>query len=436
MLSPSRLALAAIAVLSGSAFVDSTILQNGQVRITDFKNTAVDRSTLSLRTYPRNATEISYQGRWDSNYVSWWSAPGLKFGYTGSQVGITFGPSTSPGVLIGYRISGLDWHFTNVTGGQTHMLVEPRTPGVDLTAPINPTTFEMRVTNWAYGVQIEAVHVGEGQKLIKLPDAPRRIEVIGDSLAAGMYTSYEGLSSWAYGVGAGLGNTDYSITAYPGICAADQDCWGNPRGQVHQWFYTSDMMSRDPDVFADIPEPWDFSKHPAADLVIINIGTNDQNSHNNVSAPVYIDALAKIVQGVHGKYPNAQVIVMSLWLGFSQTGNTYASVSYKGFVNEVRDMIKMFNSDEYLSNPVIYDGVTKKISQTNKKTKPFVHLFNTTGILQHNDIAPQWHPTDVGAIKVASHLLQFIKMTFGWELQATGPEVFHETLYWNDEPNY
>ena len=73
MLSVSKLVLAGLAVLSGSGFVESTILQNGQVRTTDFKNTAVDRSSLSFKTYPRNATEISYQGRWDSNFVSWWS---------------------------------------------------------------------------------------------------------------------------------------------------------------------------------------------------------------------------------------------------------------------------------------------------------------------------------------------------------------------------
>lgn len=42
--------------------------------------------------------------------------------------------------------------------------------------------------------------------------------------------------------------------------------------------------------------------------------------------------------------------------------------------------------------------------------------------VQHNDIGPQWHPTDVGAIKVASHLTQFVKLTFGWEMVATGPE--------------
>ena len=30
----------------------------------------------------------------------------------------------------------------------------------------------------------------------------------------------------------------------------------------------------------------------------------------------------------------------------------------------------------------------------------FVHYFNTTGVLQHNDINPLWHPTDTGHIKV------------------------------------
>ena len=88
-------------------------------------------------------------------------------------------------------------------------------------------------------------------------------------------------------------------------------------------------------------------------------------------------------------------------------------------------MIAMFNSEAYLSNPATYDGLTKTVSRTGKSTKPFVHLFNTTGILQHNDIGPQWHPTDVGAIKVASHLLQYIKLTLGWELEATGPEYVH-----------
>lgn len=32
--------------------------------------------------------------------------------------------------------------------------------------------------------------------------------------------------------------------------------------------------------------------------------------------------------------------------------------------------------------------------------------------------------------------MQFIKIKFDWDLLATGPEVQHETLYWNDQANY
>lgn len=56
--------------------------------------------------------------------------------------------------------------------------------------------------------------------------------------------------------------------------------------------------------------------------------------------------------------------------------------------------------------------------------------------MQHNDYNPKYHPTDVGHIKLASHLMQYIKIKFGWELEATGPAVLSGTMYWNDEDRY
>lgn len=32
--------------------------------------------------------------------------------------------------------------------------------------------------------------------------------------------------------------------------------------------------------------------------------------------------------------------------------------------------------------------------------------------------------------------MQYIRMKFGWEFAAVGPEVQHETLYWNDQSGY
>lgn len=234
----------------------------------------------------------------------------MKFGFTGNRVAITFGPETFDTTLVGYRIDGQDWQFTNVSTGATHLLVNSNTTGVSLTYPTSPSTFEMRVTNWAYGVQIAAVHVKQGEKLIKIPDFPRTIEVIGDSLSAGMYASYEGLSSFAYGLGAGLGNSEYSVTAYPGICLFDKLCWGNPHGMLYQWFRTSDTSWRAQQAFGDNPEWWDFSKKPAADIVVLNLGTNDNNSANNVTAEGYVAQYKMLVQGVHKVYPKAQIILM------------------------------------------------------------------------------------------------------------------------------
>ena len=60
---------------------------------------------------------------------------------------VSFGDHTISSTLVAYRISGLDWLFTNVTAGATHLLVSPETTGANLTGPISPNTFEMRVTN-------------------------------------------------------------------------------------------------------------------------------------------------------------------------------------------------------------------------------------------------------------------------------------------------
>src|SRR5690606_31017052 len=175
---------------------------------------------------------------------------------------------------------GQDWQFTNVTAGQTHQLISSR-PLTDDPSK-TPTSFELRVTNWAYGVQIAGVHIPKNERLYRIPDFPKRLEVIGDSLSAGMYASYESLSSWAYLTAAGFGNVEYSIPADPGICVTDQECWGNPRGQVHQWAYASDGNVRQNETWGDKPEKWNFRKQQPADIVIINLGTNDNNTANGV----------------------------------------------------------------------------------------------------------------------------------------------------------
>ena len=238
-----------VAATSLVPFTLGTILQNGQVRTIDYPDTTVSSIPINdslWTTYPPSALELSYKGRWDEKHISWWSAPGLKFGFQAQQVAVSFGQYTSEGVLVAYRLDGQDWLFTNVTANSTHLLVTPGTVGYNITVPANATqSLELRITNWALGVQISGIHLsGGGKKLVRLPLAPRTMEVIGDSLSSGYTDTLEGLSSYAWGLACGFGNTEFGTTAFPGICVADAPCFGNPRGQSYQWSKTVDTSSR------------------------------------------------------------------------------------------------------------------------------------------------------------------------------------------------
>ncbi|KAI9696144.1 MAG: Histidine biosynthesis bifunctional protein hisB [Bogoriella megaspora] len=408
-----------------------TILQNGQVRPTDYPNTTVPIDE-SWTTYSPNATEISYKGRWDDQYISWWSAPGLKFGFTGSAVAITFGRYTDNGNLIAYRYGGEDWMLTNVTANSTHQLITSSTPGYNLTAAGETRTFELRVSNWALGVQIDAIHLSSGGKLVKLPSYGKTVEVIGDSLSAGQFATLEGISSWAWGFGEGLGNVEFSIEAHPGICLTDIICSNNNfNGQLFQWFKTSDTSYRSTQIYPESQPDWDFSAHPAADLVVINIGTNDAGSSANVSAEQFENNYITFINRVHCVWPDAQIVVFSLWGGFSQQADTW--VQGPTFEQAIENVVNAFSGSSTTppsSNSSVCQTASANYSNVTSATpygSGYVHYFNTTGILQHNDIGPLYHPTDVGHIKIASHLLQYVKLKFGWLLEATGPEVQHRT---------
>lgn len=180
-------------------------------------------------------------------------APGLKFGFQAEQVAISFGNWTSPGVLIAYRLDGQDWMLTDVTVNSTNLLITPETTGYNLTTPKGAVqTFELRVTNYALGVQIKNVHVTGGRsRLVKIPDYSRNLQVIGDSLSSGYSDTLEGLSSYAWELAYGFGETEFGITAFPGICVTDVECFGNPRGLSYQWTRTSDTSGRAQQIYGD-----------------------------------------------------------------------------------------------------------------------------------------------------------------------------------------
>ncbi|KAE8311066.1 SGNH hydrolase-type esterase domain-containing protein [Aspergillus transmontanensis] len=362
----------------------ATILENGQERLNPYPGQAEEVSVDdSWKSYGADASEISYKGRWDSTYTSC-DVPGVKFGFTGDKLAVSFGENTSKDVLVAYRIGGLDWEFSNVTAKSAYQFVKPGSSALNETEYADDKTFELRV-------QIDGVSVASDARLVKAAEFNRTVEIIGDSLASGQYATYEGLASWGFNFAAGLGNAEYTITTY-------------------QWSRASDVGDRANAAFGDEPEAWNFTAHRAADLVIINLGTNDARTLNNIPSDDYYQSYVKMVENVHGVWPDAQIVLMSLWGNFIKSGSTWVQKTI--YESEVQKVYQHFEKDGY------------------------VHYFDTKGILQHNDISPGGHPTDFGHLKIASHLMQWTKIKLGWEFGATGPEVQHDTTYWNNQDSY
>ncbi|OOF91404.1 hypothetical protein ASPCADRAFT_518627 [Aspergillus carbonarius ITEM 5010] len=344
--------LSQLYLLSWTLQASATILQNGQVREDPYPGQApsISLEDGSWRRYGPDASEISYKGRWDSNHVS-------------CEICSHY-ISELPGIKLGFT-----------------------------------------------GEELAGVAVASGEELVTVPAYNKTVEIIGDSFASGQYATYEGLSSWAYNFAAGLGDVEYSITAYPGICLTDKECYADKaRGMTYQWFYASDAGVRANATYGDHPEKWNFSSRPPADLVVIDLGTNDRRPQNNIPGSTFYDSYVDLVNSVHDTYPNAQIVIMSLWGNFTRSDDTYIQSPF--YVSEIQRVCQHFQDDG------------------------FVHYFGTKGILQHNDIDPQEHPTDVGHLKIASHLMQWTKLKLGWEFGATGPEVQHDTLYWNNQDSY
>ncbi|KAL4884840.1 SGNH hydrolase-type esterase domain-containing protein [Aspergillus karnatakaensis] len=400
------------AILLWSLSVSATILQNGQPRDDPYPGqlSAIDLDS-SWRNYDADAPEISYKGRWDSKHISWWSAPGLKVQFSGKKLALSFGEHTNEGTLVAYRIGTLDWLFTNVTHDATYQFIGEGTHYEELPTD-GDHVFEMRVTNWGIGVQIAGVSVDVDDHLTKPPTFKKKIEIIGGSITGGQYATYETISSWAFIYAQGLGNVEFGITAYPGACLADMACYGGGvHGTIWWWHRASDPGSRAGGMYGREPEEWDVSAEQPADLVIIQMGGNDHRHPNEIPGEEFYQNYIDVIENVHKHWPDAEIVIMTQWGVWKQEGA------------------------EYNQNSVYEEEITRVYEHFKDRKWRFVHLFHTDGILGHNDINPKNHPTDVGHVKIASHMLQWTNLMLGWELNPRG-EMQHGTLYWNNMENY
>ena len=246
---------------------------------------------------------ISFVGRWDTTdptaYLPGWAGAYLRTGFTGTMVKL----KQRSTIDLYYSIDGAAYTFLSKVSGVVDLTPTPLERGR------HTLTVSYRVVAGSYhgdavfgGLALDA-----GATTRRLPTPRQLVEFLGDSITVGQTSSQVALTSYPWLVGEQLGVRHTQI-AQGGACLRELTAAESTRGiacvGVQQRFTKVSAV----DGAAD----WDFRRYHA-DVVVINIGTND-TSHGVVSADFqagYLDLL----RTVRAKYPHAAILAMRTFIG-------------------------------------------------------------------------------------------------------------------------
>jgi lysophospholipase L1-like esterase len=190
-----------------------------------------------------------------------------------------------------------------------------------------------------------------------LPAEPARgmVEFVGDSITVGTTTSKNALTAYGWLVGEQLG-LDHMQVAQGGAClvSAADGCVGLDRRFV--------KVSA-----VDGAVDHDFSRYQA-DVVVINLGTNDVG--HGVSGAQFQSAYVTLLRNVRAKYPNATIFAMETFR--------------KRYVAETQAAVAAVGDSR-------------------------VRFVNTEGwLVESTDTVDNVHPNDAGHRKIADRLAPII----------------------------
>ncbi|MBO9202876.1 MULTISPECIES: SGNH/GDSL hydrolase family protein [Niastella] len=235
-------------------------------------------------------TNIKYFGRWDfsssTRYISRWGGAYLKVRFTGTTVKIKLGNRSNYYV----KIDNGPWlSYYGVTGT------------VNLTpTPLASGTHTLSVAqgkDYDYIFNFQGLVLDPGATTAAPPVGNDLVEWIGDSITAGYTNSQAEVSDYAWVCSEAMG-TEHTQIAYPGICLVS-GFTTNPGMDVGYFKLQSPNNTASP--------PWDFTRYTAK-LVVINLGTNDNNK--KVPATTFQSTMTTFLANVRAKYPGAEIFVM------------------------------------------------------------------------------------------------------------------------------
>mgnify|MGYP001158821158 CR=1 FL=1 len=281
-----------------TATASATGTDDGPSTMTD--DTSVDESTGGPPAEPA----IDWIGRWDE------PAPGVhRFGWSGAGFVVRFsgtGASVTMDDAAGF--------FTVVVDGavQPNLLTSggEQTYTLATGLPDGEHTVQMyRRTEGSFG-PTTIVSVDLEGELLAPPPVDRRMEVIGDSITCGY--GNEGVSPCSFSADTENHYLTYGAIAARTVGAQLHTVAWSGKGMVYN--YGDDMFEPMPEIYdravaTDAGSSWDYAWQ--ADVVVINLGTNDFSTDNDPPQNVFVPAYVDFLSHLRDVYPNAYLLAIS-----------------------------------------------------------------------------------------------------------------------------
>ncbi|MEP7099778.1 MAG: GDSL-type esterase/lipase family protein [Burkholderiales bacterium] len=334
-------------------------------------------------------SNISYVGRWDrsnsTTYKSYWGGAYLATKFTGRTAQVKLANQTNLHAVIDGVATTYSW-----VSGTVNLTPTPLASGTH--------TLQIVARADTDELQFQGLVLDAGASTLA-PDSRPLVEFIGDSITSGWTDSNGAMSDYAWQTGERLGAEHVQI-AYQGITLADGHFYpGSPEPGMESAFFKLMQVNHCTDVACPANPAWNFSTYTPR-LVVVNLGTNDQNAGSINSATTPADFQGRyttFLQNIRAKYPNADIFAMRTLNGY-YAQETQAAV-----------------------NARVSAGDTK------------VHFINTTGWLPYSqtDFNDGFHPSDAGHLKVANLLVPVLLPYLGVTTVNDTQFSFDNAGYWS-----
>ena len=296
---------------------------------------------------------IKYIGRWDISsstvHTSYWPGAYLETKFTGTAVKIKLARSVNICVSIDHGF------YTLYASAKGMVNLTPK--------PLATGTHSLMVAAYTEHdvIRFEGLVLDPGAQTVAPTVSSKLIEFVGDSITSGTLTSEHALSDYAWLIGERL-SVEHTQIAQGGISLTNKP---SGVGMATQYFKMQTVY------FPNSPD-WNFSRY-RANVVVINLGTNDAGISNAMFQSTDISFLQKIRQ----KYPHAHIFVLRTFRGTKA------------------------NPIKSAANAVIAAGDHN------------VQYIDTTDWISASDTVDRVHPTDAGHVKIANQLGPIIASALG-----------------------